>query len=410
MAQDGGVKIMADGRGGRERQARNDSEDRGEGDRRNEAEKGIAADGMRQMDRRHIAATAQAPLPVKIGGIGADKQDRAKADDEGQDIEIADPAGRPEDRLARLLRVRDGEEAHQYVRQARRAEHERKAEGDGGHGVLDEAAGRHDGAALLGCLVRRCAGGQRGLRLHLDGAGEQGFQAEAGLRQHHHRHEARAAQQQHRLDDLDPCGRPHAAEQDIEHHEATDDHHGGGIGQAKQQFDELPRAHHLRDEVEADDQQRADRREAAHRRLGEAVGGDIGEGVATKVPQPFGHQEQEDRPANEEAGGINEAVIAIRENLRRYAQEGGGRHIVARHGEAVLETGDAAARGIEIRRGTGARGRRLGDPERQADKGDEHRDRHPVDGLALRLPLQRGGEGGRGQQQGPCRKQRLHAP
>ena len=232
------------------------------------------------------AAPTQGPLPVEIGGVRAHQQDGTEADDEGEDIEIADPAGRPEDRLARFLRIGDGEEAHENVRQARGAEHQREAEGDGGDGILDEAAGGHDGAAARRSVNSALPIRKRGLRPDLDRAGEERFEAEAGLRQHHQRHEAGAAQQQHRLDDLNPGGGAHPAEEDIEHHQPADDHDGGGIGQAEEQFDELPGAYHLRDEIEADHQQRADRREAAHRRLGEAVGGDVGEGEAAEARLP----------------------------------------------------------------------------------------------------------------------------
>src|SRR3546814_8558723 len=41
----------------------------------------------------------------------SDLHDGAEADDEGQDVEIADPPGRPQHRLARFLRIGNGEEA-----------------------------------------------------------------------------------------------------------------------------------------------------------------------------------------------------------------------------------------------------------------------------------------------------------
>ena len=61
-------------------------------------------------------------------GIGHHEGDGAEADDEGQDVEVADEAGRAEHRLARRLGVGDGEEAHQDVRQAGGAEHQRHAD------------------------------------------------------------------------------------------------------------------------------------------------------------------------------------------------------------------------------------------------------------------------------------------
>ena len=125
-----GVEVVADRAGARQREARHHREDRREGDRRDEALHQIAADRVREMDRRHVAAAEQSALGVVIDRIRSDEHDRAEADDEGQDVEIADEGGRPEHRLARFLGVADGEEAHQDVRQAGGAEHQRHAERD----------------------------------------------------------------------------------------------------------------------------------------------------------------------------------------------------------------------------------------------------------------------------------------
>src|SRR2546427_3767786 len=50
----------------------------------------------------------------------------------------------PEHALACFLGIGHGEEAHQDVGQAQRAEHQRHAEADGRDRVLDEAARAHD--------------------------------------------------------------------------------------------------------------------------------------------------------------------------------------------------------------------------------------------------------------------------
>ena len=57
--------------------------------------------------------------------------DGAEADDEGQDVEVADPGGGPADRLPCFLGVGHGEETHQDVRQPGGAEHQRHADRDG---------------------------------------------------------------------------------------------------------------------------------------------------------------------------------------------------------------------------------------------------------------------------------------
>src|SRR6202008_830102 len=114
------------------------------------------------------------------------------------------------------------------------------------------------------------------------------------------------------------------------------------------------------------------------RRLGEAEGGDVGERVAAEIPEPLRHQEENDRPADEEADRIDQPVIADVENLRGNAEEGGGGHIVAGNGEAVLEARDAAARGVEIRARLRPPRRPGGDRQRERDEDREHRDGGPV--------------------------------
>jgi hypothetical protein len=92
------------------------------------------------------------PLASRKCRVGQHEGDGAEADDEGQDVEVADPGGGPQHRLARFLGVGHGEEAHQDVRQAGGAEHQRHAEADGGDRVLDEGARAHDREADLGRL------------------------------------------------------------------------------------------------------------------------------------------------------------------------------------------------------------------------------------------------------------------
>ena len=105
----------------------------------------------------------------------------------------------------------------------------------------------------------------------------------------------------------------------------------------------------------------------------EAERRDVGEGELAEIAQGLGDQEGDDRPADQQAHRIDQAVIAGEIDQAGDAEEGGRRHIVAGDREAVLEAGDAAAGGIELRRGFGPLGRPVGDAEREADEGDEHR-------------------------------------
>ena len=122
---------------------------------------------------------SSAPLDVVadvIDRVGGDQHDRAEADDEGEDVEVADEGGRPEHRLARFLGVADGEEAHEDVGQPGGAEHQRHAERERVDRIGDRRARRQD-------LVM--------LRMDLDRLGDQRVEVEAELREHQQRHQRR---------------------------------------------------------------------------------------------------------------------------------------------------------------------------------------------------------------------------
>ena len=174
-AEHRGVEVMADRRGARQRQAGHDRQDGGEGDGRDEAEEQIAADRLGQVDRRHVGAAHHVGERVdRAVGTGLEERrivhqqdDGAEADDEGQDVEVADEAGGVEDRLAGFLGVGDGEEAHQDVRQAGRAEHQRQPSEIAEIGSVTSVARLHDGEML---------------RVHVDRGLEQCVEVEAEVR------------------------------------------------------------------------------------------------------------------------------------------------------------------------------------------------------------------------------------
>ena len=253
------------------------------------------------MHGRHVGATDQALDLVdravgpglEEGRVGHQEGDGAEADDEGQDVEVADEAGGVEHRTARLLGVGHGEEAHQDVRQPGGAEHQARPSEIAEIGSVT----RPPGAMIawpFGCTLTAS-------------------NIAPGLKpkcQHRGRHEGGAAQQQAGLDDLHPGGGEHAAEGDVEDHQHADDDDRDHIGQAEQQLDQLAGADHLGDQVEGDDGQRAAGRERADRGLLQPVGGDVGEGVLAEIAQALGDHEQDDRPADQKADRIDQAVIA----------------------------------------------------------------------------------------------------
>ncbi len=120
-------------------------------------------------------------------------------------------------------------------------------------------------------------------RVDLDRLGDERVEVETELPEHQQSHERRASEQQAGLDDLHPGGGDHAAEGHVDDHQNADHHDRPEIGQAEQQLDQLPRADHLRDQIEGDGDQRPGRRHRADRRRLQPVGGDVGEGEAPEI-------------------------------------------------------------------------------------------------------------------------------
>ncbi len=223
-----------------------------------------------------------------------------------------------------------------------------------------------------------------------DGAARQGLQAEAEFGQGEQGEGGAAREQQDGLDDLYPGGGDHAAEDHVDQHQDTYHHHGRGVVEAEQQLDQLARADHLDDQIAAHHGQRTERGECADLRLIQAVGHDVGEGIAPEVAQALRHQEGDDRPADEERHRIDETVVTLGEDQAGQPQQRGGRHVVAGDRQTILKTADAAAGGVEVGGGFGLPGGPPGDRQRPHHEDEEHGDGVQVDGLLLRH--ERGGQ------------------
>ncbi|MNM84129.1 hypothetical protein D3C81_962100 [compost metagenome] len=237
--------------------------------------------------------------------------------------------------------------------------------------------------------------------MDLHGFGEQGTEVEVHTLHHHQRHEAGTGQQQDCLDDLHPGGGQHAAEQHVADHQHADQDHRDVVVETEQQLDQLAGTDHLRDQVEGHHGQRAESRQDADLGLAEAVGGHVGEGELAQVAQAFGHQEQDQRPADQEADGVDQAVVTAGEHQGGNTQEGRRGHVVTGNRQAVLEAGDAAAGGVVVGGGGVALGRPLGDTHREGDEDHEHGDGGPVG----RLLLDFAGQGfARQQHRGGCQQ------
>ncbi len=219
------------------------------------------------------------------------------------------------------------------MRQAGRAEHQAQTERDGGDRVGEQAARVHQ-------LVLQLMNSGRLL--------EQVLVREVELAESKEHHQRATGEQHAGLDDLHPGRGNHAAKGDVHHHQDADSKDGDVVLKTEEQLDQLAGTDHLGDQIEADDGQRRDRGHRAHLALVEAVGGNVGEGELAQVAQAFGHQEQDDRPAGEEGQHVDVAVVALGIDHGGQTEQRGRRHVVAGNGQAILETGDAAAGRVEV--------------------------------------------------------------
>ncbi len=324
--------------------------------------------------------------------LAPDELGRPEAEHEGEEVEDADEPDRPDDRAAGLARGRHRVEAHEHVRQARRAEHERHRERDEVDGVLVLQA-RLEQVLAAGVLR-----GRRGLA-------EQRREAEAELAEHPDRHDRRADDEQHGLDDLHPGRALHAAVDDVEDHEDADDDDDEPLAEraldAEQEGHEATGSRHLGEQVEERDDERRDRCRDAHRALAQPEAEHVGHRVLADVAEQLGDEEQGDEPGDEEADGVEEPVVAVDGDGAGDAEERGRRQVVTGDGDAVLAAREGPAAGVVLgRAAVVARGPdddREGDDDeegedadvdrRVADRRRSGRDRGASDGAEVRSAL-----------------------
>ena len=202
----------------------------------------------------------------------------------------------------------------------------------------------------------------RGLSTFSTAAPEQAREVEPVEAQHPHGHHRGADDQQRRLDDLHPGGAAHAAVEHVDDHQDTDDgdhqrlpveRRARHVLDADEQRDQAARAGHLGQQVEERHQQRGDRGGRAHRTLAHPEAQDVAHREAADVAQQLGHQQQGGQPGDEEADGVEEAVVAVHRDRPGDPEEGRGRQVVTGDRDAVLGTGERAPGGVVVRGGVG---------------------------------------------------------
>jgi hypothetical protein len=92
--------------------------------------------------------------------------------------------------------------------------------------------------------------------------------------------------------------------------------------ETEQQLDQLTCADHLRDQVEANHDQRRDGRHRPHAVLLEAKCGDVRQRVAPEVAQALGHEQKDDRPAREKGQHVDVGVVPLSVNHGGQSEQG----------------------------------------------------------------------------------------
>ena len=197
--------------------------------------------------------------------------------------------------------------------------------------------------------------------------------------EHEDRQHDRRRHQQHGLDDLHPGRGEHAAGDDVDEHERAGEDHAQREVDAHERLDQHARADHLRDQVEGDDAQRAERRRRARRPLVQTEREHVGDRELPGVAHPLGEQEEHGEEGHQEADGVQEAVEAEQEDQSRDPEERRRRHVVAGDREAVLRPGDPAPGGPEVGGRRDPLRREVGDDQRDADDHAEDREGELVD-------------------------------
>ena len=146
-----------------------------------------------------------------------------------------------------------------------------------------------------------------------------------------------------------------------------------------QGLDQRPGADHLRDQIEARDDQGPERSGDPGGALVEPEREDVGHRELARVAHPLGQQVEHDQERDQEADRVQESVEAEQEDQPGDAQERCRRHVVAGDREPVLHPGDPTSGGPERCRVLGPLRGPVGDPEGDRDDHREDRDRLDID-------------------------------
>ena len=337
---------MGDGRRGGNRQASDDREDGCEGNGGDDRHEHGATQFEGQQRGGGVRATRRGEDAVRTNQSGG-----AEAQDERHEVESTDDDDGPGHGAASFLRSRNRVEAHEDVRESTDTEDEGDTEGD-------EVNLRSEGRAVLQARLHNLGGLVALLRqvlrasVRLHRAIEEGTEATLDGDEDHGAHRNNTGHKQDGLNHLHVGRALHAADEDVDNHEDAHDTNDDGLPEevvdVEQDRDQGAGAGHLRDEVEQRDEERRNSGGHADRLLLETEAQHISHGEATHVTQRLSHEHERHEPCDEEAHGVQEAVVTGERDGADDTKEGRGGQVVTGDGEAVLAAREGAATGVEV--------------------------------------------------------------
>ena len=337
---------MGDGGGGGDGQAGDDGENRGERNRGDQGHEDRAAEIQGQQRGCGVGATRGVE-----DAVGTDEGRGTVTENHGHEVEGTDEHDGPGDGLTGFLGSRNRVETHEDVRQTGGTQNQGQTQGDevelGGEARAVLEARLHD---VLGGVTGLGHGARVGVGRH--GLVEQGGEAALDRDEGPDRHDGDTTDEEDSLDHLDVGGALHAADEDVGGHDDTDDGDDngllGGAVQIQEDGDQGAGAGHLGDEVEQGDREGRDRGGHTDRLLTQTEGEHVGHGEAADVTQRLSDEQEGDQPGDEEADGVEEAVVSVEGDGTDDSEEGGRREVVTCDGEAVLGAGEGCATRVEV--------------------------------------------------------------
>ncbi|MPL84631.1 hypothetical protein SDC9_30596 [bioreactor metagenome] len=331
-------------------------------------------DPLRRVGLRHRGIHR----PVREEGVDQ-VHPRHRRNRRGGEVQERDENQRPAGRGAGISHLRHGEEAHDHMRQARGADHQRHREQEQVQRVV-----RLRGVGLEAQVREQAV--QRGQQRLAAGGGireqaKRRHRVAGQVERDEDRRDGIGDDQHDILGDLGVGDALHPTEHGIgEDHRGTDVE-AGVVRHFEEAREGDAHTRHLADHVGDRDDEQADHADDARRARVEPVADEFRHGELAELAQVGREQHREQHIAAGPAHQIGRGVVAAEGDDAGHRDERGGRHPVGAGGHAVRDRVDAAARRIEFR------GRARTGPDRDPEVEGEGRAHHDqVEGKLIHCP------------------------